>query len=259
MAFVEIRLHRAPVAEGLEVMSHREWSSLAQLDDLRAVLDRADTTGAKNRLVDLIHRTAIARALPAGRGVVLDFGCGIGRLSGWLANRADLVIGLEVTPEMLGVARRRVTAPNVSWVLFDGDRLPLASRSIQSVVSVYVLQHVLEEKRLADLALEFARLVVPGGRLVLIEQVRQDSEKQIAGFLEQRLASTYLTVFRAAGFQMVEATPIRVPSRLTTVLARFNAPESLLVRLSRLSLAWTRNRLDHRSADFLLTFDRTES
>ncbi len=240
-------------------MSRTDWGSLAHLDDLRPVLDRADTTGAKNRLVDVIHRTAIASALPAGRGVVLDFGCGVGRLSGWLADRADVVVGLEVTPEMLGVARRRVTAPNVSWVLFDGDHLPFANGSIRHVVSVYVLQHVLQSERLSELAVEFARVMAPGGRLVLIEQVRQDQVKQLDGFLEQRLASTYSDAFQGAGFRMVEARPIRVPSRLTTVLSRLHVPEPVLMWLSQRSLAWARNRLDHRSADFLLSFDRTAS
>jgi SAM-dependent methyltransferase len=240
-------------------MSHTDWGSLALLDDLRPVLDRADTTGAKNRLVDAIHRTGIAGALPAGRGVVLDFGCGVGRLSGWLARRADMVVGLEVTPEMLGVARRRVTAPNVSWVLFDGDRLPFVAGSIQQVVSVYVLQHVLQSERLRALAGEFARVMAPGGRLVLIEQVRQDQVKQLDGFLEQRLVATYSHAFQTAGFSLVEAMPIRVPSRLTTALSRLHTPAPLLIWLSKLSLAWARNHLDHRSADFLLSFDRTVS
>jgi len=160
---------------------------------------------------------------------------------------------------MLAVARRRVTAPNVFWVLFDGDRLPFAPGSIRQVISVYVLQHVLESERLSALAGEFARVMAPGGRLVLIEQVRQDQVKQVDGYLEQRLVATYSNAFQAAGFRMLEATPIRVPSRLTTALSRVHAPSSLLLWLSEVSLAWARNRLDRRSADFLLSFDRTAS
>jgi ubiquinone/menaquinone biosynthesis C-methylase UbiE len=231
-----------------------DWKELARLDDLRAVLDRADSTGAKNRLVDAIHRRALAAAVPAGRGVGLDFGCGVGRLTGWLAERSDHVVGLEVTPDMLRVARRRVGSAGVSWVLFDGERIPLAAGSVQRIVSVYVLQHILAGDSLNALVREFARVTADGGRVALIEQIRQDQPKQIDGFLEQRLVSTYSEAFLSAGFRATGSSPIRVPSRATTALSRLRVPGPLLLRLSDLSLALGRRRLGHRSADFLLTF-----
>ncbi len=240
-------------------MQGADWRKLAKLDDLRPVLDRSDTLGAKNRIVDLIHRRALANQLPIeSSGVTLDFGSGVGRLSGWLAERSGRVIGLEVTPEMVAIARRRVTSPNVSWALFDGDRIPVASGSVRRVLSVYVLQHVIGGDRLRSLAFELARVVTPGGRLVMIEQVRQDQPKELDG-LEQRLASTYTSAFEAAGFRAEAAEPIRVPSRIATALSKVGMSEALLLRVSDASLAWARwtRRLGH--ADYLMTFDKPET
>ncbi|HKV89375.1 MAG TPA: class I SAM-dependent methyltransferase [Candidatus Dormibacteraeota bacterium] len=222
------------------------------------MLDRADTTGSKNHLVDLIHRRAIERAIARPGGVVLDFGCGIGRLTGWLADSAAFVVGVEITPEMLAVARHRTQAENVGWVLFDGERLPLCHSSIDQAVSVYVLQHVLEPPRLATLATEFGRVIRPGGRLVLVEQVRQAGQRLVNRFLQQRPVAVYSRVFQAAGFRLVEAVPIRIPSRAVTVLSRLHAPAAALVRLADLRLTLGRNGVrDRLSADFLMTFDRT--
>jgi len=85
------------------------WSELAQLEGLAAVLDPGDTQGAKNRAIDRAHKRALRKGCGDLRGArALDFGCGNGRLSAWLAGRGASVDGVDATEEMLAVARRAV-------------------------------------------------------------------------------------------------------------------------------------------------------
>lgn len=144
------------------------WSELAAASDpLAAVIDPGDEHGAKNRLIDLVHKRALRHVARGLRGAdALDFGCGTGRLSQWLAAQGARVTGVDVTPEMVAVARRLV--PDAQIMTFDGSTLPFAPASFDIVVTAYVLQYYVTDQTLLD---EIARVLRPGGRLISIEQV----------------------------------------------------------------------------------------
>src|SRR4051794_32184177 len=73
--------------------------------------------------------------LPPG-ATVLDLGCGVGRLTRPLAERAGRVIALDVSPEMLARARDNVNGvSNVEFVLGDGTSLAgVADGSVDAVL-----------------------------------------------------------------------------------------------------------------------------
>ena len=77
-------------------------------------------------------------------GVVLEIGCGIGRITRVLAARSREVLAVDVSDEMLARARehnRHLT--NVRWILGDGVSLTgIPAASVDSCVSVVVLQHI---------------------------------------------------------------------------------------------------------------------
>jgi ubiquinone/menaquinone biosynthesis C-methylase UbiE len=147
------------------------WSELARLDRLSAVLDPADTRGGKNRLIDRTHKYALGRAIGEIDGAaVLDFGCGTGRLSGWLAGRGACVAGVDATSEMVAVARQAV--PEASFETIDGRTLPFADGRFDVVITAYVLQYYVGGD--GGIARELARVLRSGGRFAAIEQVTQD-------------------------------------------------------------------------------------
>ena len=116
------------------------WAERAQLDPLAAVLDPEDRSGGKNQLIDRVHKRALGRALGDVRGTTaLDFGCGTGRLSDWLVRRGAKVVGVDVTPEMVAVARSNV--PRARFGTIDGRMLPFADGAFDVLISVYVLQY----------------------------------------------------------------------------------------------------------------------
>ncbi len=96
------------------------------------------------------------------RGRVLDIGCGTGRIAEALAARGVRAWGVDVSPEMLAVAKRR-HVPGGGFKQADAERLPFKAGWFDAALMRQVVQHV-------DLARAFAeahRVLAPGGRLTI--------------------------------------------------------------------------------------------
>jgi ubiquinone/menaquinone biosynthesis C-methylase UbiE len=191
----------------------QSWVELAQLDPLASVLDPADRRGGKNRLIDRVHKRALGRALGNVDGsTVLDFGCGTGRLSAWLVGHGARVEGVDITPEMVAVARTRV--PQARFQTIEGATLPFGDGQFDAVVTAYVLQYYVAGD--AAVPRELARVLRGGGKLVAIEQVAED-EIGRGGTI-----AAYEAMFGAAGLRSLDVELIRVgDSRLVAVAQRF--------------------------------------
>jgi SAM-dependent methyltransferase len=111
-------------------------------------------------ILDLLARRA------AGRGPVLDMGCGPAHLGAYLAARGARVVGLDLAPRMVGAARRQRGALELGRAVADMRQLPVTSGSCAAVVSFYALHH-LPRPELAGVLGEFRRVLAPGGELAL--------------------------------------------------------------------------------------------
>lgn len=114
----------------------------------------------------LYERPATLSLLPdvSGKGV-LDAGCGSGIYSEWLAQRGARVTAVDVTPEMVAIARDHLRPYGIEVRQTDlAQPLDwLADGSIDIVLSPLVLDYVADWR--GALA-EFYRVIVPGGLLV---------------------------------------------------------------------------------------------
>ena len=109
--------------------------------------------------------TAWLRGVLVGRhgASALDLGCGTGRVAGLLAAQYDQVLAVDLSEQMLGVARSRRSHPRVTYAL---DDLSDVTGRYDLVVSVMVLHHVPDLPRALD---HIAELVAPGGLALLID------------------------------------------------------------------------------------------
>ena len=94
------------------------------------------------------HRIVNALAGP-GRGVLLDFGCGSGAQTLLFAPHFDRTIAVDIDKQDLAMCARRAAdaglGDRIHCMAYDGTTLPVASESIDFVVSFEVLEHVDDE------------------------------------------------------------------------------------------------------------------
>lgn len=130
---------------------------------------------------------------------VLDFGCGIGRVAIAIAPETASVLGLDLSSEMLAVARRRAGAlPNMHFELANGrDLAGVATASIDLLLAVDSLPYMAGTALLDGLFAETARVLRPGGDLLVFNwSYRGDAAADIAE--AHACAATY-------GFDVIRA------------------------------------------------------
>jgi ubiquinone/menaquinone biosynthesis C-methylase UbiE len=104
---------------------------------------------------------------------VLDVACGTGNTALAARARGAEVTALDLTPEMLAVARRREAAEGLSgidWREGDAENLPFEDASFDVVVSSCGLMFAPDQRRVAE---EVARVTKPGGRVAIQAWTRE--------------------------------------------------------------------------------------
>jgi SAM-dependent methyltransferase len=97
--------------------------------------------------------------------VVLDIGCGVGRLTRVIAARAARVCALDISSEMIDRARgHHSDLENVEWIVGDGKSLrPIPDGSVDGCVSHVVFQHIPDPSITLGYIGEMGRVLKPGG------------------------------------------------------------------------------------------------
>lgn len=127
----------------------------------RAPLDRALLAG---------FAEIVGRDHPDRR--VLDVGSGPGVVTAHLEHLGLAVRGIDLSPAMVGLARRE--HPGIAFDVGEMSRLDAPDADLAGVVAWYSLIHVPERLRPGVLA-EFHRVLRPGGYMLVAFQVGQDT------------------------------------------------------------------------------------
>jgi SAM-dependent methyltransferase len=91
---------------------------------------------------------------------VLEAGCGARDGAVELGNDADLVVAVDVSAEGVGLAASSYARPNVLYAVMDCQRMALAPRSFDTVVSLEVIEHLPDVDAYLS---EVVRVLRPGG------------------------------------------------------------------------------------------------
>lgn len=186
---------------------------------------------------------AVAAAVPASCALAVDLGCGTGAVLARLLAVAQGVVGVDGSPRMLDMARRRFSAldvpvhaptlsggetvghtparageQRVSLRIGELDHLPLRDGEADFACINLVLHHLSEP--MAALA-EIRRILRPGGLLLVADFDKHDNEGMREIYGDRWLGfdeATLRSLLADAGFRVRGITPHTVEKRLTLLL-----------------------------------------
>ena len=126
---------------------------------------------------DLFGERFHLAALPAfadSEWTVGDLGCGTGQLTATLAPFVGRVIAVDASAAMLQAARKRLQGfENVELRRGDLEALPIDDARLDAATLALVLHHLPEPGRALA---EVARVLKPGGRLLIVDMLPHDRE-----------------------------------------------------------------------------------
>ncbi|MFI9377356.1 class I SAM-dependent methyltransferase [Streptomyces parvulus] len=143
-------------------------------------------------------------------GQVADLGCGPGRVTAHLASLGLRVFGLDLSASMLAIARRE--NPGLRFEQGSMLELDLPDGALAGAVSWYSSVHTPWE-RMPDLFGEIARVLAPGGHLLLGFQVGDEPSlldrpfgHPVALEFQRRRPEAMAGLLEGAGFTVLSRT-----------------------------------------------------
>jgi ubiquinone/menaquinone biosynthesis C-methylase UbiE len=124
--------------------------------------DRQISHELDHKPLDRAWLTAFADLV--GTGTIADVGCGPGHVTRYLAELHHDVVGVDLSPAMIAIARER--APKLTFTVESMLALAAGDEAWVGVVAWYSIIHLEAHQRPAAYA-EFARVLQPGGHLLI--------------------------------------------------------------------------------------------
>ena len=140
-----------------------------------------------------------------GGGPVADVGCGPGHVTGYLHEAGLDVFGIDLSPEMVAIARR--DHPELRFDVGTMTDLDLADGSLAGLVAFWSVIHV-PDHAVPGVFAEFRRVLRPGGLLLVGFHVGEGTQHTSTGYTgraidvdsHRRTPSTMTAWARDAGF-----------------------------------------------------------
>jgi SAM-dependent methyltransferase len=202
----------------------RDWEELADVDPLWAILASPGGRGGRwdvekffaSGEAEIGEVLAAAERLgyPHEHDRALDFGCGVGRLTRALGGSFREAVGLDISAEMVRLARKLNEGRNCRFEVNVRENLGgLESGSFDFVYTALVLQHMPRTELIRSYLGEFMRVLRPGGLAVFQTLAHLPLTLRL-----QPRRRAYALLRRAGLSHQLLLTRLNfVPTRLTTI------------------------------------------
>ncbi len=157
-----------------------------------------------------VRNRALAGLIPSN-WVVADIGCGTGFLLLAMAPLVKKAIGVDISSEMLRVARRKARErgmKNIDFIQAGMDEIHLKDAILDGLTASMVLHHSPDPLKTAK---EWARIVKPGGKISIVDMEKHEHE-----WLREEMADVWLgfdakelkSFFKKAGFENIHVETV---------------------------------------------------
>jgi ubiquinone/menaquinone biosynthesis C-methylase UbiE len=168
-----------------------------------------------SRMIARLQRDAL-EALELGRGDrLLDVGCGTGAGVRAAAEVVERAVGVDLSPKMLAEARKRAAGlAGVEFVQGDSEDLPFGDGEFTAVLCTTSLHHYPRPEMAAR---EMARVLTPGGRVVIGDGTSDAVTMKVSDFVLRKLEPGHVRFHRVeelrrllqdAGLERTEARSV---------------------------------------------------
>jgi len=185
------------------------------LSDTRSSYD-TDATGYAEKVRGLLGEKPYLRSSlqlfaelvhGAGGGPVADVGCGPGYVTGYLHEAGVDVFGIDLSPEMIAIARRDY--PDLRFEVGTMTDLDLADDSVVGIVAFWSVIHV-PDQAIPGVFEQFRRVLRPQGLLLVGFHVGDETRHRSTGYTGRpinvdsyhRRPSEMMDWLRDAGFSI---------------------------------------------------------
>ena len=182
--------------------SMKNWEGLAQNDALWSILTDKKLRGekwdksqffdsGKQEVENILAFLKEQQVQPIDFELVMDFGCGAGRISRALSQHFNKVVGVDASPTMVALAEEenQEFADKVSFKLNQEEDLrQFPDNSFSMTFTVITLQHIPSAQSVGFIT-EFIRLIKPGGLAVF-----QIPTKDVREFSFMQRLRTFLRI-----------------------------------------------------------------
>jgi ubiquinone/menaquinone biosynthesis C-methylase UbiE len=153
------------------------WNVLAKLDPLWTILsdpkkkfgkwEPAEFFATGKLEAERVLAMCDSNNVKISYGSLLDFGCGVGRMTRGFSGFFQSCTGIDVSENMVNLARNyNSDRSQCGFVASQGPILPFESESFDVVFTVLVLQHLPSKKAILAYIGEFIRIVKGGGVVI---------------------------------------------------------------------------------------------
>ena len=172
--------------------------SAQRYDTQVEVLFNGTANATRRQALPQLHEVFVGRDQRRLR--LLDVGCGTGRFLDFVKQAWPRLptLGLDLSEAYVREAKHHLKRwSRIDLIVANGEAIPIADDSHDAVTSVFMF-HELPPKVRRIVFREFARVLKPGGRLVLVDSLQHGDDPDYEGLLElfpQNFHEPYFTSY----------------------------------------------------------------
>ena len=150
-------------------------------------------------------RTVLDALAPAYSGRAVDYGTGSGDFARMLSRRYEQVFAVDISRKVLEIARKRhARRANITFLHADAER-ELPTEAVDFVLTVTVLNHIMDDASLRETMERLAGALAPGGRFVALEGCDQGGTPRRSTYQRNHTHGEWKAMFECCGLVLEDS------------------------------------------------------